>query len=202
MTLASLTTVDPTTQARSTQYYASDALGSTSELTDAAAAVQVSYRYDAWGNVIQTAGSSANTKQFTGQQADAETGLQYFGARYYDPTTGTFITQDSYPGQEGDPASLNRYSYVQGNPLAYTDPTGQYIHILAGAVVGAVGGAVLRGLKGGDWGDIAAGAAVGAVIGGVAHHVRGLAGGHGGRGGDVRPGDGRRGDGHGRPGMA
>ena len=74
--------------------------------------------------MIQTIGNSDNIIQFTGQVADPETGLDYFGARYYDPTTGGFISQDSNLGANDIPITLNRYIYAEDNPLGYTDPTG------------------------------------------------------------------------------
>ena len=95
LNLISMTSVDPTTNARSSQFYTVDGLGSTSELTDEAGAIQISQQFDAWGQVLFTVGSSDNTKQFTGQELDQETGLQYFGARYYDP----FERHVHHPGQ-------------------------------------------------------------------------------------------------------
>ena len=63
-------TYAPATHARSSQFYLVDGLGSTSELSDASGGIQVSYKYDAWGNLLQTQGSSDNPKQFTGQDFD------------------------------------------------------------------------------------------------------------------------------------
>ena len=61
---------------------------------------------------------------------DEETGLYYLNARYYDPATGRFITEDTYLGELTDPLSLNLYAYVLGNPHKYWDPTGR-----AGSVI-------------------------------------------------------------------
>ncbi|RRD29385.1 RHS repeat-associated core domain-containing protein, partial [Streptococcus minor] len=52
------------------------------------------------------------------------TGLDYLRARYYDHQVGTFLTEDSYQGDDRDPLSQNLYSYVQNNPVNYTDPSG------------------------------------------------------------------------------
>ncbi len=52
------------------------------------------------------------------------TGLDYLRARYYDSQVGTFLTEDSYSGELTDPLSQNLYSYVQNNPVNYTDPSG------------------------------------------------------------------------------
>ncbi|MBC8554041.1 MAG: hypothetical protein H8D23_30905, partial [Candidatus Brocadiales bacterium] len=50
----------------------------------------------------------------------------YFGARYMDPDTGTFINQDSYLGETGKPPSLHRYLYAFANPTFWVDPTGHF----------------------------------------------------------------------------
>ncbi len=107
-----------------TQFYLLDGLGSVVNLTGPAGMIQISYAYDAWGNVRQTAGASANPKQYTGHYFDAETGLHYFGARYYDGDAGLFISQDPYLGQADTPPSLHRYQYAYDNPLRFVDLTG------------------------------------------------------------------------------
>ena len=122
--LISLTDVASGTGARTTLFYTFDGLGSTSELVSATGAVQITYQFDAWGNILTSLGTSDNPKLYTGQDYDPETGLQYFAARYYDSTTGTFLTQDSVAGRLDTPPSLNRYTYVLDNPTRYTDPTG------------------------------------------------------------------------------
>ena len=61
------------------------------------------------------------------------------GARYYDPSTGRFITQDSYPGSKADPISMNRYAYASDNPERYADPSGHVeVDILAHDAQGTV----------------------------------------------------------------
>lgn len=67
--------------------------------------------------------------RFTGKYLDDETGLYYFGARYYDPALGRFISPD--PLYLGDPerctgntVSCNLFAYANNNPMAYIDPTG------------------------------------------------------------------------------
>jgi RHS repeat-associated protein len=63
-------------------------------------------------------------QQFTQKERDVETGLDYFGARYYGSIHGRFISPDSYSGNAKKPQTFNLYSYVMNNPLAYIDPTG------------------------------------------------------------------------------
>jgi len=72
------------------------------------------------------AGSVNTDKKFTGQRLDG-TGLYYYGARYYDPVIGRFISADTLVQNPANPQSLNRYSYVANNPLKYTDPSGHYV---------------------------------------------------------------------------
>ena len=65
--------------------------------------------------------------QFTSKERDAETGLDYFGARYYAGAQGRFTSPDEvFADQyEQDPQSWNMYSYVRNNPLRFADPTGR-----------------------------------------------------------------------------
>ena len=67
-------------------------------------------------------------KRFTGQYHEATlpggAGLYDYGARWYDPRVGRFITPDSFIPNPANPQDLNRYSYVRNNPLKYTDPSG------------------------------------------------------------------------------
>ena len=60
---------------------------------------------------------------FTGQRYD-DTGLYYYGARYYDPEIGRFISADTIVPDPMNPQSFNRYSYCLNNPLKYMDPSG------------------------------------------------------------------------------
>lgn len=87
-----------------------------------------------------TPGSQANTEPthgFTGQELDPETGLYYYGGRYYDPELGRFISPDPFVQDPEDPQNLNRYSYVLNNPQSYIDPTGYFVEwLLGGAAAG------------------------------------------------------------------
>ena len=68
-----------------------------------------------------------NNIKYAGYFYDAETGLYYLNARFYDPETARFIQQDTYSGNILDPLSLNLYTYAQNNPISYYDPTGHSI---------------------------------------------------------------------------
>jgi len=117
-----------------TNMFLTDALGSVLETISAApnsAAVQGNQVYGPYGTSRYQQGSMGTTKGFTGQYSDSLTGLDYYGARYYDPVVGRFLSADALAG-------LDPYAYVGGNPETYSDPTG---HIpCAGDGVGPCGG--------------------------------------------------------------
>jgi RHS repeat-associated protein len=71
-------------------------------------------------------GGDSSEHHFTGKERDAESGLDYFGARMYGSSMGRFISPDDpFMGQdEKDPQSWNMYSYVRNNPLINVDPDG------------------------------------------------------------------------------
>ncbi|MDQ1639482.1 MAG: hypothetical protein QOF62_2821 [Pyrinomonadaceae bacterium] len=66
-------------------------------------------------------------QQFTSKERDNETGLDYFGARYYSSTQGRFTSVDpeNAGANPSDPQSWNGYAYARNNPLVYTDPEGR-----------------------------------------------------------------------------
>ena len=66
---------------------------------------------------------------FTGQRSEeASLGSLYdYGARFYSPVLGRFISPDSIVPRPGDPQSLNRYAYTLNNPLKYRDPSGHWV---------------------------------------------------------------------------
>ena len=105
-------------------YYIYDGHRNTRLLTNAAGTVTDRYAYDACGNLLKKEGDTENDFLYTGEQYNANTGLYYLRARYMDPSTGTFISMDSYPGSLYDPVSLHKYLYA--NPVKYTDPTGHF----------------------------------------------------------------------------
>lgn len=103
-------------------YYHADQLGSSSVVTDGAGAKVQSLTYLPYGQVRGNTGSIDVTRKYTGQELDDSTGLYFYGARYYDPVLGRFISADSTTARPFDPQALNRYSYARNNPLRYTDP--------------------------------------------------------------------------------
>ena len=116
--LAKRTTIN---QESNTFYYHSDHLGSTRLVTDDSGNIVSAVTYRPFGEVYSEEGSEDYL--FNGKERDA-TGLYYYGARYYDPEIGRFITRDPLGGVTLKPQSLNRYTYCVNNPLKYVDPTG------------------------------------------------------------------------------
>jgi len=105
-------------------FYHQDHLGSTGALTDAGGQLVEETRYYPFGAV--RSGGALGRFLYTGQESDAETGLYYYGARFYDPALARFVQPDSMLPNPYTPQLLNRYSYVLNNPLVYTDPTGNW----------------------------------------------------------------------------
>jgi RHS repeat-associated protein len=110
----------------STYYHHQDHLGSTRLVTTSSATDDFSSNYKPFGP--QYGASGVEVFKYVGQLHDTVTGLYPFGARFYDPNVGRFITQDPLLGHPRDPQSLNRYAYARNNPLRYVDPHGLAFH--------------------------------------------------------------------------
>lgn len=119
------------------EYYFADRLGSARVVVNASGATLEACNYYPYG-ASNCPPSSINNYLFTGKERDgttlSETGLDYFGARYYSSQFGRFMTPDwtDYPGTVPyadftEPQSLNLYSYVGNNPLNRTDPDGHHL---------------------------------------------------------------------------
>ncbi len=134
-----------------TCYLTEDHLGSTRMMTDASGALKSLHDYVPFGEEIQAGvGGRSSTyyppgslaindtvaQKFTGKERDAETGLDYFGARYFGSPQGRFTIPDWSAKEEPvpyakleDPQSLNLYAYVKNNPLRFADPTGHVVGV-------------------------------------------------------------------------
>lgn len=99
-------------------------LGSASVVTDASGAILGEQRYYPYGETRWTYGTIYTDKLFTGQREMSGLGIYHYGARFYSPKLGRFLSADTIVPGMSNPQALNRYSYVLGNPLRYTDPTG------------------------------------------------------------------------------
>ena len=111
-----------------------DRQGSIVDLVNEQGEVVNHFVYDSFGN--RTEATSADFRfGYTGRELDAETGLYYYRARYYDAAVGRFISEDPIGFSAGD---TNLYRYVFNNATNYTDPSGKIIPFILGAA--ALGG--------------------------------------------------------------
>jgi RHS repeat-associated protein len=115
-----------------------DGLGSIVKTTNAVGAVLASRRYDTFGNL--EAGAT-NGFAFTGREWDSESALYYYRARYYDPKSGRFISEDPI----GLLGGVNLYRYAAGNPIRFVDTSGLAPETTSGSC--SMGNCVKRCLK-------------------------------------------------------
>ncbi len=82
-----------------------------------------------FGDGLSTSGNCGDPSpdHFTGKERDAESGNDYFGARYFGSLMGRMLSPDPLGGSPANPQSLNKYAYGFNNPLTNTDPTGLYV---------------------------------------------------------------------------
>nr|WP_309474844.1 RHS repeat-associated core domain-containing protein [Dissulfurirhabdus thermomarina] len=119
-------------------FYHLDGLGTPLALTDAEGRQAVRYDYAAFGARRRHGGRVRQALVFPGQYLDEETGLHYNWHRYYDPAAGRYLTPDPL----GLAGGINRYPYVENNPINFVDPSG--LLVLYASAGGAAGGDVGR----------------------------------------------------------
>jgi len=113
-------------------YYVDDHLGSSHLVTDSLGNVLREESRFPYGLERNVSDSSVTADYvYTGKEYDTETGLIYFGGRYYAPELGRWITPDPLFLEKEPmkvverPLSSNLYAYVRNNPMTYIDPTGE-----------------------------------------------------------------------------
>ena len=122
-----------------TYYYASDHLGSSSVLTTQQGSYHERIEYlpygETWVEDKATSNSYTTPYKFTGKELDAETGLYYFGARYYDAKISRWISTDPAlalylsgkpNGGIYNPINVDVYRYAQNRPILFIDPNGMW----------------------------------------------------------------------------
>jgi RHS repeat-associated protein len=116
-------------------YYHYNDLGSVTSLSDAFGNLKQQYSYDAYGNLLSSKRSKRykrqplrNPYQFSTKEYGFKSGLYYFGARYYEPRVGRWLSPDPLEMVEG----TNRYLYVHNNPVNALDPFGLLTVIIHG----------------------------------------------------------------------
>ncbi len=123
---------------KSTNYSHTDHLGSGSLVTDSTGSLIEQLNYQPFGKdsvSVHTPAANgtmfATKKKFTGKEVDDDTGLYYYGARYYNPAIARFVSVDPVSRDVGsaalftNPQRFNTYSYALNNPVKYTDPDGR-----------------------------------------------------------------------------
>jgi RHS repeat-associated protein len=196
-TFASITTVDsgtvdpasaqPGVPIPGTFYFHKNQINSTTVQTDTAGDAVTRVEYLPYGEIASLSGPDTLRQKFTGKELDVETGLYYFGARYYDPWLGRFTAADDrLGGHSAYRDAFNRYAYVLNSPVYNVDPTGHFSwdwwkalgqHVLmytadvgliaAGAVVLAGGTLIGAGLAA----TLVGSTLLGAGIGGLAYNI-------------------------------
>src|SRR3989344_4325884 len=106
-------------------FYHPNHLGSTDIVTNETGAVVEDIDYLPFGET-----QDDDRFLFTGKEKDSESGLMYYGARYYNPSTMRFTQPDTMLPDIYDPQQLNRYAYARNNPQTYVDPSGHFIDTL------------------------------------------------------------------------
>jgi RHS repeat-associated protein len=102
----------------------SDHLGSTSTTANQDGSLKSIIQYTAFGEIRLTQGITQTKYRYTGQLAQAELGLDYYVARWYDPYLNHFTQADTLIPEPGKASAFDRYAYVNNNPLKYSDPSG------------------------------------------------------------------------------
>ena len=121
------TTEDPT-------YFLFNGHGDNVQTVTSTGDIQNQYDYDIFGNPTLTIETETCAIRYAGEYLDNETGLYYLRARYYDPYTGRFVSEDSYWGEDTNPLSLNLYTYAYNNPIRFIDPTGHNAEQIDGLI--------------------------------------------------------------------
>lgn len=162
--------------AQQVRYYHLDALGSVRAISDASGAIVERHDYLPFGEECTT-GTCAQysglvaggPRRFAGKERDPETGLDYFGGRYFTARFARFSSVDpvsTWSENLADPLRWNRYAYARNNPLRYTDPDGRTIVDYFNGVANAFGSNFLfgAGRVGGRNADFRFGQFVGDVL--------------------------------------
>ncbi len=109
-----------------TFFYLLDGNGDVRALADEAGNVTDTYRFDAFGIKLIQTGNTKNPYGYRSEETDELTGFVYLRARYMNPATGTFISEDTFGGVLSSPITLNRYAYAGQNPVNFVDPSGHF----------------------------------------------------------------------------
>ena len=108
--------------------YTKDTQNSTENIIKSDGTLAAAYTYTDFGETSELTGSNFDNEIcYTGAVYDAESGLYYMNARYYNPENGRFISQDMYRGELDEVDQWHLYAYCANNPINYVDPTGHFL---------------------------------------------------------------------------
>ncbi len=164
-------------------YLLRDYLGSITHVVNASnGSVLAEYSYDAWGRMRDpitwinfTPGNEPDLimagRGFTGHEHLKWFNLINMNGRVYDPLVGQFLSPDNFVQYPDFTQNFNRYAYCLNNPLVYSDPDGEFVHLIVGAIIGGVTNLVINWNKIDNFGEglgyFGIGAAAGAIGAGV-----------------------------------
>jgi len=154
-------------------YYHPDHLGSSNVVTDKDGKFYEQIEYmpygETWINNKATAEQTSSPYKFTAKEYDPETGLYYYGARYYDAKLSRWCSADDRFDGLYSSQGMDVFAYVRGNPVKYNDPTGHFLNFVVGAAIGMGAEYITNKMQGKetDWKDLAIAGGVGALSGGV-----------------------------------
>lgn len=125
-------------------YLLRDYQGSIVAIADQSGTVVEKRLFDAWGNIVSVQdgvgksllGLTVLDRGYTGHEHLQSIGIIHMNGRLYDPKLQRFMQPDNYVQDPFNTQNYNRYSYCWNNPLRYTDPSGEWINIVIGAVIG------------------------------------------------------------------
>jgi RHS repeat-associated protein len=159
-------------------FFHADQVGSSNYVTDANGDIYQHTEYFPTGEtwVDESSNKQRTPYLFSGKELDEETGLYYYGARYYDPRTGIWQSADPLLGSYLDgapnggvnsPVNLAPYTYTYNNPVRLTDPDGRWVNIAIGAGVGALIATGVEGYRQYRAGEFSGTRLLGAAAGGA-----------------------------------
>ncbi len=162
-------------------YYAtySDYLGSITNVTDKNSVIVAEQNFDAWGRQRNPNNWNDYTtipsppvwlyRGYTGHEMVIQFSLINMNGRMYDPVLGRMLSPDNYVSTPYGTQGYNRYTYAMNNPLKFTDPDGNFVHLIVGAIIGAVVNLASSALHGNihSWGDGFKAFGIGALQGAV-----------------------------------